>query len=66
MFYDLAGVVGYILEIILDPVVWAAIVLWIMYAKRKTRGLKIGAIVCSAIAGVAHLILIPLSRTLIY
>ena len=66
MFYDLAGILGYILEIILNPIVWAAIVLWIMYAKRKTSGLKIGAIVCSVIAGVTHLIVIPLSRTLIY
>jgi len=61
MCYDYAGLFGYILSIILDPVVWAAIVLWILYAKRKTRSLKIWAIVCSSIAGLFHFVLQPLT-----
>jgi hypothetical protein len=64
MFYDLAGLVGFIAEIIFDPIVWAAIVLWIMYAKRRTRVLKKWAIVCTVIVVVVHLVLIPLSRYL--
>jgi len=66
MFRSPASIIGLIFGILLDPFFWAAIVLWIMYAKRKIRGLKIGAIVCFVITGFAHIILIPLSMSLIY
>ena len=64
MFRDLAAILGFFLEILFNPVFWAAIVLWIMYAKKKTRGLKKWAIVCTVIVVVVHLVLIPLSRYL--
>ena len=64
MFRDLAGVLGFFLEIISNPVFWAAIVLWVLYIKRKKRILKIWAIVCTVIVIVVHVVLIPLSRYL--
>lgn len=45
-----------LLMAILDPIIWGAIVLWILYAKRKTKSLKIWAIVCSSIAGLFHFV----------
>lgn len=62
MFRDLAGILGFFLEILCNPVFWAAIVLWILYAKKKTGGLKKGAIACTIVVIVVHLILIPVAR----
>jgi hypothetical protein len=64
MFRDLAGILGFFLEILLNPVLWAAIILWVLYKKRKKRILKIWAIVCTVTVVIAHLVLIPLSRYL--
>jgi len=61
MFSSPAAILGFITSILVDPLVWALIVLWILYAKSGKRGLKIAAIVCSVIAGLYHLVIYPLT-----
>lgn len=59
MFDNAASMIGFITGILFEPLfVWALIVLWILYAKKKKRGLLIGAIICSAIAVISQLVII--------
>ncbi|MCG2791585.1 MAG: hypothetical protein L6305_07535 [Actinomycetia bacterium] len=48
-----AYILGFLLDIVLNPLVWALIIFWSIYAKTKKRWAKITAIVFSCIAPLA-------------
>jgi len=50
-----AYILGFLLDIVLNPFVWALIIFWSIYAKTKKRWAKITAIVFSCIALLAIL-----------
>jgi len=50
-----AYILGFFIDIILNPLVWAVIIFWTIYAKTKKRWAKITAIVFSCIAPLAIL-----------
>lgn len=50
-----AYILGFLLDIVLNPFVWAVIIFWSIYAKTKKRWAKITAIVFSCIAPLAIL-----------
>ena len=51
-----AYILGFLLDIVLNPLVWALIIFWSIYAKTKKRWAKITATVFSCIAPLAILV----------
>ncbi|MBA7469318.1 hypothetical protein ES707_04585 [subsurface metagenome] len=51
-----AYILGFLLDIVLNPLVWVLIIFWSIYAKTKKRWAKITAIVFSCIAPLAILV----------
>jgi len=51
-----AYILGFFIAIVLNPLVWAFIIFWSIYAKTKKRWAKITAIVFSCIAPLAILV----------